>query len=270
MEQILRQRAKELYGYMAGNVGPGTSTLAPMTYHVYLGTKNHAQDLDLIRENSIGAVISILAEDLDTKVKAAYKKKKIEHLFLPYRKENEDFRPIFARGCDFIHSSISSGKKILVHCQEGVNAGPALLIWYYTQRLYETNYHIDGAKTARLLDVEDSLMMEAAKLVKGRRPCVLPNPSLTMQLVQMELMLKGYFANGLLEEAEELREKIKEDEEIDPDISEIIESDQMTIPFALRLVFRNESSEDTTQNREKPEEEEFDRLDEIASLRGSL
>lgn len=269
MDKLLGSRAKELYTYMAGNVGPGTGTLAGTSYHLYLGTKNHASDIDTLNDNKIGAVVSVMAVDLDAKILAVYKKKKIEHLYLPYRKDGDDFRPVFARGSDFIHENILAGKKVLVHCEEGINAGPTLLIWYYTQRIYESCYHVDKVKTARLLNMEDSLMIEMAKLVKGRRPCILPSPSLTLQLVQMELMIKNYFAQGLIDEAIELRDRIKEEEEVDPDISEIIESDQMTVPFALRLVFREEAGGEGAKEQAK-EEEEFDRLDEIASLRGSL
>lgn len=260
-----------LYQYMADNVAPGSQQLSCMSPHLYVGTLEHANNAELLKDTSITAILTLTEGDLDKKVLSVYKKRKMLHMHLPMNDEpKENIQSKLQEAYQFIHDIILDGGKVLVHCREGTSRAITVVMYYYLARLYATNYHKSKKIMMRLLDPGNPNLMEIAKFIKGRRPCALPNIGYAYQLVMMEYAMKSYYAKGIVQEAEDIRERIVTEGNIDPSLSHIVEADNISVPDAIELVFSTEATESGIA--EEPEEvlDEFDDIAEIPSLLGSI
>lgn len=260
-----------LYQYMSDNVAPGSQQLSCMSPHLYVGTLEHANDPEMLKDVSITAILTLTEGNLDKKVLSVYKKRKIALLHLSMSDDpKENVQGLLQESYGFIHDHIVAGGKVLVHCREGASRAVTVVMYYYLARLYATNYHKSKKIMMRLLDPANPNLMEIAKFIKGRRPCALPNPGYAYQLVMMEYAMKSYYARGIVEEATEVKERIIEEGNIDPEISHIIESDNMSVPQAIELVFGQEASQKGIPDEVEKAVEEFDDMEEIPSLLGSV
>lgn len=260
-----------LYQYMADNVAPGSQQLSCMSPHLYVGTLDHANDPELLKDVSITAILTLTEGSLDKKILAVYKKRKMKCLHLSMADDpKENIQGKLQEAYGFIHDNILAGGKVLVHCREGASRAITVVMYYYLARLYATNYHKSKKIMLRLLDPANPNLMEIAKFIKGRRPCALPNAGYAYQLVMMEYAMKSYYARGIVEEAAEVKARIIEEGNIDPEISHIIESENMSVPHAIELVFGDEAAQKGIPDEREEPVEEFDSMDEIPSLLGSL
>lgn len=270
MSNIKKNHAA-LYQYMADNVAPGSQQLSCMSPHIYVGTFDHAENTDLLKATGITAVLTLAEADLDKKVVSVYRKRKMQHLYIAMTDDaKESIQHKLQDAYKFIHDVVLSMGKVLVHCKDGTSRSVAVVMYYYLARLYATNYHKSKKIMMRLLDPSNSILMEVAQFIKGRRPCALPNIGYAYQLVMMEYAMKSYYSKGIVDEALEIKQRIIDEGDIDPGISHIIEAEVMSVPHAIELVYSQETSEVSIVDERAEDHDEYDDIAEIPSLLGTV
>jgi predicted protein tyrosine phosphatase len=81
--------------------------------------------------------------------------------------EMEPIAHHFEEACDFIHKHVTSGGRVLVHCQAGISRSATICIAY-------------------LMKYMDLSLRNAYALVRSARPVIEPNPGFMRQLKQFE------------------------------------------------------------------------------------
>lgn len=144
--------------------------------HLYLGNMEGSYDIDLLTKNRISVIINMALEIPENK-------KVNQYLGIKYYTYLWDDTPNFNilkemdNVTSFIHSLISKGNNVLVHCRAGVSRSASVVIAYLI-RYY--------GMTPR----------DAYSYVKNRRPIINPNPGFIRQLNHYFSLYKNVHATG--------------------------------------------------------------------------
>ncbi|KAJ7121464.1 protein-tyrosine phosphatase-like protein [Mycena epipterygia] len=131
---------------------------------LYLGSMAAMLEPDLLRAYHITHIVQVLEIPWDTDG------------FAFHRIEMEDspsaaLRPHLGPACDYIRAALEGGRRMLVHCHQGVSCSASIVIAYLIR---------DRAMSYNA----------AYELVKSRRACVRPNPGFVAALREWEAEFK--------------------------------------------------------------------------------
>jgi len=136
---------------------------------LYLGDWKHASDRDLLRELSIGAVVTLHnnPEDLEVPGDVRHVRATLADV------ATEDISRHFPAAFEAIDEAARAGRAALVHCGAGVSRSAAVAAAY-------------------LMRAERRPALEALRHVKSRRSLVQPNPGFVSALLRLERELGIY------------------------------------------------------------------------------
>ena len=134
--------------------------------HLFLGNLDVTVDLVTSRLN-IQNIVQLVVTDNLIQVE-----ERIKFLKIPIRGgRTTNIRPVLLQALTFIHSAISSGENVLVHCKHGRNRSASVVVAY-------------------IMAVKNMECWEAQQYVVGRRPIVQLKPQ-TIQYLQKDLGIEG-------------------------------------------------------------------------------
>ncbi|KAK4313176.1 hypothetical protein Pmani_015460 [Petrolisthes manimaculis] len=125
---------------------------------VMLGSQHVAHDLDILTHNNVTHIINVA-----TDVKNLFEDNFIYKTFEAYDKPTHRLINIFDECCEIIHTAISSGGCVLVHCNGGISRSTTII-------------------AAFLIKHHNMNPNEALTFIKQQRPFVNPNSGFMQQL----------------------------------------------------------------------------------------
>ena len=141
------------------------SLLEPITKiedQLFLGNRAGAQEIPSLRMHDISSVVQI--QSFPT---APFHPDSFRYLCFAFTDvENDSFLKIIAEALAFMHAEIAAGRKVFVHCDNGVSRSGSVV-------------------TAYIMATHNIPFEEALQYVKARRPCVGPNNAFKEQLRAM-------------------------------------------------------------------------------------
>ena len=108
--------------------------------HLFISNWFASNNLNLLKELDIKAVITVEKSKKPTQVLDYYRKNNIEFLQIPIDDStNENIYNFFDTSYDFIDKNISQGKNVLVHCFAGISRSSAIVINYMIRNFYKNS-----------------------------------------------------------------------------------------------------------------------------------
>ena len=103
--------------------------------HLFISNWFTSNNLNLLKELNINAVITVEKSKKPLQVLDYYEKNNIEFLQIPIDDSiNENINRFFDISYDFIDKNISQGKNVLVHCFAGISRSSAIVINYMIKK----------------------------------------------------------------------------------------------------------------------------------------
>lgn len=138
-------------------------TPSQITEQIYISDLPSAFNIEQLKQEGFTHILNMII-GVDSIYPTEFKYKNI-----PARDiESQDLSQYFEECVDFIHSAVTTGGKVLVHCSQGISRSSTMVIAY--------------------LISQGMSYQEAFSLVKSKRQIINPNPGFVQQLVAYETM----------------------------------------------------------------------------------
>jgi len=162
-----------------------------ITPHLFISNWRGSYNADELRDNEIELIVCLSKEKKDKRALKMYDSMRIHQIVIPLEDApRENISAHFEQFYNMIHGAILEERNILVHCQTGTSTSAALVLFYLLKRYYITNFGKKEYLDQELIHPNMFKLMKIIEFVKGRRPCIEPNPGFISQILSAEMFLK--------------------------------------------------------------------------------
>lgn len=271
---------RDIITWLDSDQSPGYNKINAISTHIFIANWDHACDLNVLKDNSIKAVLTIENKPFPEDKRKALEKKNIHYLFLELddlpnenimrsmKVENQEIT-LVEYAYHYILQHVSQKQNVLIHCAAGVSRSPTFVAYYYLRRLYELNFKKDMIETLNLLSQQHYYIKKILEFIKLHRPAININPGFVAQLVQIEHNAKVMFANLIGKEAQKIREaankKLKDGEDLLPVYEE---PSQPNLEVDIRAVFYKPGDPESAIAIDQPQTTklQYDKLVDLPTL----
>lgn len=270
---------KDIVEWLDSNQSPGYNKINAISTHIFISNWDNAYDLNVLKENSIKAVLTIETKPFPDDKQKALEKKNIDYLYLELddnpnenimrmsKVNNKEFS-LVEMAYHYIFNHVSQKKNVLIHCAAGVSRSTTFLAYYYLRRFYEINFKKDMIGTLNLLTEQHYYIKKILEFIKMHRPATNPNPGFVWQLITIEHNAKQMFSRLISEEAKKIRETANKDLKEGDDLLPVFEEPKKpNMEADIRAVFyRPGEPEPDLPTEQVKTQIKYDKLSELPSL----
>jgi protein-tyrosine phosphatase len=111
-----------------------------ITNHLYISNWDASNNIDLLKENNIKAVITLETRKKPNYILQYYKDNNIDFLYLPlYDYPDQNIQQYFDISYNFIQKHMNKSENTLVHCYAGISRSASIVLNYLVKKYFEKN-----------------------------------------------------------------------------------------------------------------------------------